>query len=407
MLSFKEALRLIESRNIDLIEGEKIIFSNGINRVLFKNIHACNDMPLFDTSSMDGYAFCYDDLNLLIENGLEISSINKAGNENDEILKRGTCIKTFTGSKMPKDSDTMILVEDVNVKNGMIFLKENASISKGGWIRKKGENYRKNDILFKRGQVLSAFSMGLLAQNNNIYIEVFRKPRIALLPIGDEILELGEIPNIKNYIYSSNNHLLNAIFSSMGCEVILYPLIKDNKKLIKDSIKEALKNCDIVITTGGMSKGDFDFTKDVIGDFGEVVIDGINIRPGRVSAYVACQNKHIFALPGNPISSVVVSLLFIRLIIQKMLCIEANLPIKKAKLAKKIINNDARVCFLPSSISFQNGMYMASIMENFQSYKLDSLKDAFVVIDTKVIEANEEVDVIFLNDLLNLENKGE
>ena len=401
MLSFKEALRLIESRNIDSIESEKILFSNGINRVLFKNIHAINDMPLFDTSSMDGYAFCYDDLNLLLENGLEISSINKAGNKNDEILKRGTCIKTFTGSKMPENSDTMILVENVNVVENKIFLK-NKNILKGSWIRKKGENYYKDSILFKRGQILSAFSIGLLAQNNNIYIEVFRKPRIALLPIGDEILELGEIPNIKNYIYSSNNHLLNAIFSSMGCEVILHSIIKDNKELIKDSIKEALKNCDIVITTGGMSKGDFDFTKDVIKDFGDVLIDGINIRPGRVSSYVAYENKHIFALPGNPISSVVVSLLFIRLIIQKMLSIKVNIPFKKAKLNKKIINNDKRVCFLPASINFENGIYIASVMEDFQSYKLDSLKDAFVVIDTESIEKNEEVNVIFLNDLLNL-----
>lgn len=401
MLSFKEALELLSSINVQTLESEKILFNQCKNRVLSKDIYAINDMPLFDTSSMDGYAFCYDDLNLLIENGLGISSINKAGNENDEVLKRGSCIKTFTGSKMPKDSDTMILVENVNVKDGKIFLKENENISKGSWIRKKGENYRKNDVLFKKGQVLDAFSAGLLAQNSNIYIEVFRAPKIALLSIGDEILELGE-PLYKNYIYNSNNHLLDSILSSMGCEISLYPIIKDNKKSIQEALSNALQHCDIVITTGGMSKGDFDFTKDVIRDFGEVLIDGINIRPGRVSAYVKSKNKHIFALPGNPMSSVVVTLIFVRLIIQRMLGIEANLPVKKAKLAKTIKNNDTRICFLPSSISFNEPFYTAHPIDNFQSYMLDCMKDSFTIINAKSIEADSIVEVVLLNDLLSL-----
>lgn len=405
-VTFNEALKLIKEVKITKLGAEKVFINQSIGRILYNDIKAKDDMPKFDTSNMDGYAFCYDDLEKLKSDGLILDSINKAGNECDCEVKRGFCIKTFTGSKISKNADSLAIVEQVELADNKVLLKQNENVKKGQWIRKKGENYNKNDILLPKESCISPLDIGILAQNNNVFVEVYKKPKVGILTGGDEILEIGEIPKNDNYIYSSNNHILNAIVSSLGCDGSIYPILEDSQKTIKDAIKEALSHNDIVITTGGMSKGDFDFTKNIIKEFGDSVFESVQIKPGKVISYINCnKNKHIIALPGNPISCVVSFLLFGRLIVAKMLGIEPKIPIHKAKLIDDIENIDKnRMEFALANLSTKDGLYEVRLKPNRQSYMINDINGAMILIDKKPIKKGDLVDIILLDKLLKLVN---
>lgn len=409
-ISFSECVALLESLVVTPVGCERVFLNQCVGRVLCESILARENNPKFHTSNMDGYAFRFADLGILSESGLKIASVNKAGNAESCAIQKGECIKTFTGAQMPQGADCLVIVESVEVKNGRIFLIANQSadsIKQWQHIRKMGENYQKGDILLSKGTILSPFSIGILAQNHNILLGIYRKIRVGILSGGDELIELGELPQRQNYIYSSNNHALCAIVESLGAQGKIYPLLQDNPQSIRESLNCALHDNDIVITTGGMSKGDFDFTKDIIREFGECVFSGVKIKPGKVVAHIKCdgefRGKHIFALPGNPSSSIVSFLLFGRLIMQKMLNLSAQIPIKKGKLLCAVDNakND-RLCFELAELRLENGFYAVNLRQNRNSYMINDFNGAFCILEQKIYEKGEFVDIILLDDLLKL-----
>ena len=403
-ITLNQAIELINQSNIQPIQSQKVFIHDSVNRILYDNIYAIESSPKFDTSSMDGYAFCFKDLQILHNQGLEIDSINKAGNENECEVKNSKCIKTFTGAKIPKNADTIAIVEQITIKDNRIFLNQDKDLAQYRFIRKAGENYKKGDILITKGTRINPFHIGILAQNNTIFTQVYRKPKIAILTSGDEIAEIGEIKQNDNYIYSSNNHILYAIANALGAQSTIHNIIKDSKQDIKKAIEEALGFSDIVITTGGMSKGDFDFTKEVIKEFGEVIFDGVKIKPGKVVSYINCNNnKHILALPGNPNSSVVSFLLFGRLILSKMFNITTTIPTHKAIITNDIkISESSRREFIPATIKLITGRYEVSSIDNRQSYMIDKLNQAMIVVDNKQTNKGDLVDIIILDDLLKI-----
>ena len=429
-ISFSECVALLESLVVTPVGCERVFLNQCVGRVLCESILARENNPKFHTSNMDGYAFRFADLGILSESGLKIASVNKAGNAESCTIQKGECIKTFTGAQMPQGADCLVIVENVCVKGDRIFLannlnentkithplapsarvgEQNAESAPKKWqhIRKMGENYQKGDILLSKGTILSPFSIGILAQNHNILLGIYRKIRVGILSGGDELIELGELPQRQNYIYSSNNHALCAIAMALGAECKIYPLLQDNPQSIRESLNCALHDNDIVITTGGMSKGDFDFTKDIIREFGECVFSGVKIKPGKVVAHIKCdgefRGKHIFALPGNPSSSIVSFLLFGRLIMQKMLNLSAQIPIKKGKLLCAVDNakND-RLCFELAELRLENGFYAVNLRQNRNSYMINDFNGAFCILEQKIYEKGEFVDIILLDDLLKL-----
>lgn len=403
-ISFESAIDKLKNMEILPLNKESEIIDKCVGRVLYCDIIARENNPKFHTSNMDGYAFHSTDLATLQSSGLKIASINKAGNATNCIIKKGECIKTLTGAKMPQNADCIAIVEQVEVKNNAIFLKANESVIPKNHIRKIGENYKQNDILLRKNELLCPFSIAILCQNHNIFVPVYRKIRIGILSGGDEVLELGEIARSENYIYSSNNHVLKAIAKALNAMPTLYPLLKDNQKNIKDSIANALDSNDIVITTGGMSKGDFDFTKKIIYEFGECIFYGVDIKPGKVSAIVKCKNnKFIVALPGNPSSSIVSFLLFGRIIMQKMLSLSPNIPIKKGKLLCDVDNSkNTRLCFELSHLSLENGLYAVNVIKNRSSYMINDFSGAFAILKGQRYKKGDFVDIILLDDLLKL-----
>ncbi|MGX2983604.1 molybdopterin molybdotransferase MoeA [Helicobacter sp. 23-1045] len=438
-ISFSECVDLLENLAVECVGIERVFIDKCVGRVLCEPILARENNPKFHTSNMDGYAFRFADLGILSESGLKIASVNKAGNADSCAIQKGECIKTFTGAKMPQGADCLVIVENICVKGDRIFLANNLnentknthplapSAREGGqtidsanhtknaestpkqWqhIRKMGENYKQGDILLPQGEILSPFSVGILAQNHNILISVYRRIRVGILSGGDELIELGELPQSQNYIYSSNNHALCAIARALNAECKIYPLLQDNPQSIRESLSRGLRDNDIIITTGGMSKGDFDFTKDIIREFGECIFSGVKIKPGKVVAHIKCDGafsgKHIFALPGNPSSSIVSFLLFGRIIMQKMLNLPPQIPIKKGKLLRAVDNvkND-RLCFELADLSVESGFYAVNPRQNRNSYMINDFSGAFCILAQKSYQKGEFVDIILLNDLLRL-----
>lgn len=407
-ISYQESIEILNSIPIQPKSIEKIPFSQALGRILAEDIIAEENMPKHPTSAMDGYALNYEDIPLLFGKGVRVLSVNKAGESEERICERGGCIKTFTGAKIPTNCDTLALVEEVREENGKLYALEGASFQKGKWIRAVGENYAKGEILLKKGSKITPFEIGLLAELNCVYVCVYLKPRVAILSGGDEIIEVGERER-ENAIRSVNNHLLQALCSSMGAEGRIYPLLADNKEQIAKQVKEALRDCDVLITTGGASKGDFDYTQEVIKEACEMQFKGVRMKPGKPVGFgITKEGQYVFTLPGFPNSSAVTFMLFTRLVLGKLLGTNPTLEPLKARLTQTIKRADSRMEFRICNLRVQNGIYevgfwdkktlQSSVVNNFCS------KSALMILEENgaELQEGEMVEVLLLDSLIKL-----
>lgn len=298
---FEDTIKALESTFIKRDKKEYVGLMESHGRVLAKDLIATEDLPKEPTSSMDGYAIRFEDQDL---KELQIKSSVPAGSDVSLSVNRGECIKTFTGSLMSQGSDTLIPIENVEVVQDRIIIKKR--VPKNFAVRPKGENYKKGDLLIKKGATIKNAQIATLAEQGKVQIEVFVPPRVAILATGSEIVDIGESIVRESQIRSSNHVALASIAKETGALPILLGIVKDDKKLIKKRILDGLEVADIVVTTGGVSVGDYDFVKDAINEIEpNNIIKGSAIKPGRHIRVIKVGQKYIFALPGFPYSSIV------------------------------------------------------------------------------------------------------
>lgn len=409
-ISFFEAVDFITYSQILPLGREKVIFSDSLGRVLAQDIIAKSNMPKFATSSMDGYAFCFEDIQKLTTEGLIFQGDNPAG-ASVEPLKSSSTIKSFTGSIMPKNSDTILLVEHSFCEGGRVFLSKDAPLpKKGDWVRSVGENYAQGDVLLKRGDIIGAYEIGLLADLNEVFVEVFRKPRVGILSGGSEIIEVGQERTSENAIRSVNNHLLKAMVQVMGGEAFLYPIMPDKKESIKEMMIEAMRDCDMLVSTGGMSMGDYDFTQYVISELSEVIFKGVRMKPGKPVSYALYDQggvkKPLLGLPGSPNSAAVTFYLLGHLIFARMLGIDYKHQFLKATLIEDISKNDTRMEFRVCDLEIIDGRYYVSFSKKrtLQSSIINNLcgQTALVVLqeNTDDLHKGDVVDIVLFRNFL-------
>ncbi len=327
---FEDTLKALENSINTTFVKEKVFLTNGLERILAEDIIAKTDNPEYATSAMDGYAIRADDQEL---GELKIIDYLPAGSYKGSLVTKGTCVKTFTGSLMSEGSDSLIPIENVEVQGDKI--KIITPVNKGFSSRPIGENYKKGEVLIKKGTKLRYAQIGVLAELGFVQISVFVKPRISILVTGSEILDFGEEKQNISQIRSSNHVTIEAILKEAGAETIRLEIAKDNKLKIEEAMLEALRTSDILVTTGGVSVGDFDFVKEVLGDLEpEYIVDGAFIKPGRHIKIVKIGYKYIFALPGFPYSSSVGTFLYILPLLKKMSGREFKLPTIKAYMGE-------------------------------------------------------------------------
>ncbi|ASM38742.1 MAG: molybdopterin molybdotransferase MoeA [Campylobacter sputorum] len=354
--SYEETLKTLKNSIKPCEKIQKVAITSALNRILAVDIIAKENYPQYETSAMDGYACKFSDLSA---GKLKILGDIPAGTNPMNIgLKDGECIKTFTGSLMCKNSDTLIPIENVDVKDGYIFI--NQGVKKGFAVRKIGESYKKDDILIRKGTKLSYSEIALLAELGEFHISVFMKPKVGVLATGSEIRDLGEALQTPAQIHSSNHIAIASMLELMGCEAVILPIIKDEKNLVKEAIINGIKSCDMLITTGGVSVGDYDFVKSSLKENCEILVDGAAIKPGRHIKIAKFNDKYIFALPGFPYSAMVMCVLYVRVLINELFCIKEENEIE-AILSQDYVKKTEFLEFTACNITFKDGKVFANL----------------------------------------------
>ena len=352
-ISYETSQNMLHLLHVGTLRFENVFLSDALGRVLYEDIVATESSPAFPTASMDGYAIIGEDQEF---GRLEILGDNPAGSDETRVVTSGYCIKTFTGSKMPEGADTLIQIENVSVDGNEIIIDK--TVTKGSSVRLVGESYKSGDTLIKKGTKLSFAEIGVMAGINKVMVKVVVKPRVAVLSTGSEILDLAETALTSSQIRSSNNYTIEAMAKMAGAETVQLGVVKDDRVSIMESFENALSCADIVISTGGVSVGDYDFVKDIVPRLGaEIVYKGVNIKPGQHIMLAQRDNKFILALPGFAYSSTVTALLYAVPLIYRYLGLDADLPIIEAKLGEKFYKKSRKTEFTACNLSLEDGTY--------------------------------------------------
>jgi molybdopterin molybdotransferase len=364
MIHFDESIQMIQDLEINNYKTKKLYLVDALGYVLAEDIVADHNSPEFPTSAMDGYAIIHEDMAL---GTLRVGSINPAGSALKEEVIGGTCIKTFTGSLMPHGADTLIPIENVEVSGDEIIIKQ--EVPQGFSVREPGENYAKGQLLIPKGTKIDFPQIGVMASLNIANVLVYEKPTVAIISTGSELLELGQEQTNDAQIRSSNNYILEAIVKKYDGNSLQLGCIKDDKATITREISEALEKSDIVVTTGGVSVGDFDFVKDVIRELGcEVVFKGVRVKPGQHIMVARKEDKFIIGLPGFAYSSTVTALLYLVPLIEKLQHGKCSLHQVKAKLKEPFVKRAKKAEFTACNVSLVQGEYYV----DFQGKKVGS-----------------------------------
>lgn len=326
-----EAIKIITQLNINL-KFEIIPIENCINRINLEDIHANFSIPKFNNSAMDGYAILFEDK----ENELKIEDTIFAGDNKSSLLKKSSCMKIMTGAKIPNNA-TAIIPKEETIKIDENKIKIINNVKEFQHIRFIGEDIKKGELLIKKGENLDFSKITLLASQGISHIKVFKKPKIVVFSSGEELkLHYEKIES--HQIYNSNTPTLIARAKELGCEVSFIGQAKDDINNIKTLITNSL-DADLIITSGGVSVGDADFTKDAFNDFNcEVIFDGILIKPGKPTVLSKINSTYVLNLPGNPLASSLVFELFGKILIQRLIGskdIYPNFILGKVKESKR------------------------------------------------------------------------
>lgn len=401
-ISYKESLELLNNIKINKIIKEKLFITNALGKVIADDIVAVNNNPEFPTSGMDGYAIRYEDIK---KDLIEIIDKNPAGTISQSEVTKGVCIKTFTGSLMPKGSDTLIPIENVEIIKNKIKIKE--EVSKSFAVRKVGENYKKDEILIKKGTIISFAEIGVLASLNISQINVFVNPLVAIASTGSEVLDLGEIQTNDSQIRSSNHLTLEALCKKNGANTLQLGIVKDDINSITSMFETALNKADIVVTTGGVSVGDYDFVQDVIKDKlkAKVLFHGVTIKPGMHLLVAIKDEKIIIALPGFAYSSTVCAILYLLPLIYKFRHSHEKLPIVKARINQDFKRFIPKTVFTACNVTYKNGEYQIDFQgkkKGTSAILTNLLENPALLIqedNSKDLKAGDLVDILLLNNI--------
>ena len=317
MIEFGKAYRLVQSY-ATLQQQEPVQINDAVGRILAADVLADADMPPFDRSAMDGYACRKSDLGN--NRRLKIVENIPAGRKPVKTIREGICARIMTGAEVPEGADCVVKVEDTRlVSADLVEILSNGDIRN---IRQKAEDLKKGDTVIRRGTLLKSQHAGLLAMTGCIQPMVYARPRVGILSTGSELVEPHEVPGIAG-IRNSNSTQLMAQLKTMNIQAKDLGIIRDNKEEIKQVIKTAAEDLDVLLLSGGVSMGDYDFVPEVIRELGfDIKIHKMKVRPGKPLLFAVgtdTNKSFVFGLPGNPVSTFVQFEVIIRPFLLKMM----------------------------------------------------------------------------------------
>jgi len=300
MINVKRASDIIQSSS-KLSSVESIALDQAQKRILAKDILATREQPPFDRVAMDGIAIYFD---TVINKEYPTQGIQAAGSPQLTLANKENCIEVMTGSILPVGCNCVVPYEKIDINNQIATINETAlKIYQN--IHPKGSDYNKGDTLIKSHTIINSPVSAIIASQGTPKVDVFKTPKLAIISTGSELVDLGE--SAKEYqIYMSNSYAIETELHNFGIHNCTRVHISDDPKTTHTKIEDCLNNYDILILTGGVSKGKFDYVPETLNQLGvEKLFHKIEQKPGKPMWYGTFENKQIFALPGNPVSSLV------------------------------------------------------------------------------------------------------
>lgn len=347
MIDFEKALEIILSKTQNLNSVENVPLSESIGRILAQDVISDINMPPFRKTAVDGYACRKIDLT----NPLQVIGTIAAGTFPKSEILPNTCMKIMTGAPIPIGADYVIPVEDTSTNNeGKVLLTGKISRSN---ICELGEDIKSGNVAIKAGTQIQPKHIAIMAALGCHNPQVSVKPNIAILPTGDELVEPTQKP-IGGQIRNSNGHQLIAQVREAHCTPNYFGIIKDTKQSTYDALKKALDENDVVLLTGGVSMGDFDYVPEIMKELGiQIHFDSIAVQPGKPTTFGTKGNKLIFGLPGNPVSSFIQFEFLVKPAIQKLTgsTSNSNLTLKLPLEVTYTRKRTERLAIIPAQIT--------------------------------------------------------
>ena len=357
MIQVHEALDTILSK-IQFKGVEKVPLDQALGRVLAEDVVSRVNNPPLDNSAMDGYALIAEDIQSATpENPVKLDVVEEiaAGYTAKGVLKPGQAMRIMTGAPIPSGANAVLMQEDTQKDSNAILCLDKADVDEN--IRMAGEDVKIGEEVIKKGTTLSPAHIGMMAVVGRSQIAVGQRPIVSILSTGDEILELDETPEGPQ-IFNSNGHMLAAQIKSAGGIPVYLGIAKDTEKDLMEKFESALK-ADVVVSSGGVSVGDYDLVKSSLQKMGQdMLFWKVAMKPGKPLAFGRIGDTPIFGLPGNPVSSFVSFEQFVRPSLRKTMgCSDLSHKTVQAKLTRTIHKKPGRLHFLSSIVSWADGEY--------------------------------------------------
>ncbi len=351
LLPFSEAKQLVDSRITAIDRTESIALDEAEGRVLVDDFEATMDIPPFSRAAMDGYAVKAEDTAGASQNNpriLKIIGILHAGDNSTKKISVGACFQISTGAMMPPGADAVVMVEDT--APGETEVRILKPVAAGVNVGLQGEDIRKGSTILKSGTYLDPGKIGVLSSHGLTEVKVYQKPRVAIIPTGEEVIAAGK--KLKpGQLYDINSHTISALVKENGGMPVYIGISGDSIAQLKKTVKEALKN-DIVVLSGGSSVGERDLLVDVIHGWGEILFHGVKLKPGKPTMFAMLEGKPVIGMPGFPTSCLFNTYLFLMPAVRKMAHLPPRREIKiQAKLSETVKGAKDRPQFFTVKIS--------------------------------------------------------
>lgn len=395
MITVDKALGIV-LENVDILAAETIAIDDANGRILAQEIRADIDLPPFDRARMDGYALRAQDAGVVPAKLRVIGEI-AAGAQFDRDVGPGEAVKIFTGAPLPKGTDSVQKVEVTRANGQTVEILE--SVKPGQFVTPRASEVVAGQVVAPLGNEIGPAELAVLASFGYAFVTVGKRPRVAVLSTGSELVPVTAKPTAAQ-IRNSNSYTLAGYARRAGATVDLFDTVQDTEEATRNALLEASNNRDLVITSGGVSMGDYDLVKAALKEIGaEIFFDKVIIRPGKPIVFAKRGKTFFFGLPGNPVSTSVTFNVFVRPAIRRMQ--GESSPSKatvQAVLSTSIKDSSSRRSYLPGRLFIEEGR------ANVESLKWGGSSDlvafmkanALIIVHEEVheIAAGEQVDVM-------------
>jgi len=359
MIDVDRAKEIILNEISPLKKKERLNFFSCLNRISAQDVKAKENIPPFNNSAMDGFAVRANDLIGASRKSpkiLEVIEDLPAGYVAKKSIKAGQAIRIMTGAPMPKGADAVVMVEETRSRNDTVEIYKEIKVGEN--VRYAGEDVKKGKVVIKKGSLLKSGHIGMLASLGASKVKVFKRPKVAILATGDELVNVDERLG-PGKIRNSNAYSLYSQVVKTGAIPILLGIARDKKADLKTKIKKGL-SADMLLISGGISVGKYDYVKDVLKGLGlEMKFWRVAMRPGKPLAFGVIKRTPVFGLPGNPVSSMVSFEVFVKPAIFKMLGRKTDGAKEvKAAIKEEIIKKKGLRYFLRAKTAWQNEAYV-------------------------------------------------